>query len=113
MTLTVGFAQAMNLYSGQNYLPYSAGLLEASARRGLAHPDRVDFLLTVWDRAGIADAAARLETTDLVLFSVYVWNFEWSLAVARALKHRNPDIVIGFGGPHVPDRAEAFLRRYP
>ena len=50
---------------------------------------------------------------DVVGFSVYVWNIELSLAIARALKARRPATLIVFGGPQVPDRAEAFLRHNP
>ena len=36
-----------------------------------------------------------------------------SLEAARRLKRRNPDQLIIFGGPQVPDHAEAFLRANP
>ncbi|MCC7272869.1 MAG: radical SAM protein, partial [Alphaproteobacteria bacterium] len=48
----------------------------------------------------------------LVGFSTYVWNGRISLEIARRLKSIRPEIVIVFGGPHVPDQPEAFLRAH-
>ena len=45
--------------------------------------------------------------------STYVWNGRISLEIARRLKALKPGIVIVFGGPHVPDQPEAFLRANP
>ena len=50
--------------------------------------------------------------TDLSLFSTYVWNLRVSLAIAKNLKLRCPETIIAFGGPHVPDRVEPFLRNH-
>ncbi len=46
-------------------------------------------------------------------FSVYVWNIRISLEIAKRLKSLHPEKLIIFGGPQVPDRAEAFLRENP
>ena len=43
----------------------------------------------------------------------YVWNGQISLEIARRLKALKPGIVVVFGGPHVPDQPEAFLRANP
>ena len=61
----------------------------------------------------IADAVEALTDADLVGFSTYVWNGRISLEIARRLKALSPGIVIVFGGPHVPDQPEAFLRANP
>ena len=50
---------------------------------------------------------------DVVGFSTYVWNAQISLESARRLKRANPDQLVIFGGPHVPDHAESFLRANP
>ena len=54
-----------------------------------------------------------LKEADLVGFSTYVWNGRISLEIARRLKAVNPRIVVVFGGPHVPDHPEPFLRANP
>jgi radical SAM superfamily enzyme YgiQ (UPF0313 family) len=111
--LSVGLVQINNSFTGQNYLPYSAGILQAFAQRHLAHSARYEFRLPLYRRLPVAEAVARLSGSDVVFFSTYVWNIRLSLAIARALKAQEPRTLVVFGGPQVPDRAETFLRAHP
>src|SRR5690348_3163902 len=111
--IEVGLVQINNSFSGQNYLPYSVALLEGYARRKAADPSRYHFRLPIYKRIRIGDAVERLADCDIVGFSTYVWNGQISLEIARRLKARRPDILIIFGGPHVPDQPEEFLRANP
>jgi len=108
--IEVGLVQINNSFSGQNYLPYSVALLEGYARRKAADPSRYHFRLPIYKRIRIGDAVERLVDCDVVGFSTYVWNGQISLEIARRLKARRPEILIIFGGPHVPDQPEEFLR---
>ena len=92
-------------------LPYSIGLLQAYADRHAA--ERHEFLAPVYRREAVADAVRHLASADVVGFSTYVWNIRLSLAIARELKRLRPDLLVVFGGPQVPDHAEAFLRASP
>jgi len=112
-TITVGLVQINNSFSGQNYLPYSAGVLQAYAQRHAKNPERFRFLPLLYKRVAISSAVEDLLDADIVGFSTYVWNAQISFEIARRLKLRRPDIVIVFGGPHVPDHAEQFLRDHP
>src|SRR5882724_9277300 len=109
----VGLVQINNSFSGQNYLPYSVALLQTYVQRMAAEPGRYEFLPPLYKRVRIADAVEALKDADLVGFSTYVWNGRISLEIARRLKELKPGIVIVFGGPHVPDQPEAFLRANP
>ncbi len=111
--ITVGLVQINNSFSGQNYLPYAAGLLEAYARAKAKNPERYRFLTPLYRRVRISDAVESLIGADVVGFSTYVWNGRISLEIARRLKRRRPEILVVFGGPHVPDRPDAFLRAHP
>jgi hypothetical protein len=93
--------------------PYSTGLLQAYAQRHAGAPQRYVFLPPVYERMAVDEAATRLESADVVGFSAYVWNIGLSLAIARRIRERRPGVLIVFGGPQVPDRAEAFLRENP
>ncbi len=93
------------------YLPYSVGLLQAYAQQQA--PDRYNFLLPIFKPTPVAEAVEHLQSADIVGFSAYVWNIRQSLAIAEALKAQNPDMLIVFGGPQVPDSPEAFLRENP
>jgi radical SAM superfamily enzyme YgiQ (UPF0313 family) len=106
----VGLVQINNSFSGQNYLPYSAACLQSYAAKNLADPGRFEFLSMIYKRMPIREVVDRLAAADIVGFSSYVWNAQISLETARRLKSRKPDMLIVFGGPHVPDKPEAFLR---
>jgi radical SAM superfamily enzyme YgiQ (UPF0313 family) len=109
----VGLVQINNSFSGQNYLPYSVACLQSYAHAHAPRPDRYQFQRMIYKRLPIRDAVAQLADADIAGFSSYVWNEQISLACARRLKERRPDILIIFGGPQVPDRPEAFLRAHP
>jgi radical SAM superfamily enzyme YgiQ (UPF0313 family) len=111
--VVVGLVQINNSFSGQNYLPYSVALLQTYVQKMAADPGRYRFLPPLYKRVRIADAVEALKEADLVGFSTYVWNGRISLEIARRLKALKPAIVIVFGGPHVPDQPEAFLRANP
>lgn len=110
----VGFVQVNNSFSGQNYLPYTAGFLESYAKRHLPNPNEFEFGLPVYKRIPVDRAVAQLEDSDIVGFSTYVWNFEISKEIAKRLKQKNPETLIIFGGSHVPEKnTDAFLREHP
>lgn len=109
----VGLVQINNSFSGQNYLPYSVGILQAYAQTHLQHPERYDFQLPLYRRMPVAHAVEQLEGADVILFSTYVWNIRISLEVARQVKLRFPHTVIAFGGPQVPNRISDFMLQYP
>ena len=110
MAVKVGLVQINNSFSGQNYLPYSVGILQAYAEKHLEHPQDYEFLLPIYQRLPVAEAVLGLAEAEVVFFSSYVWNIRLTLAIAQALKRRNPEVLTVFGGPQVPDRGETFLR---
>ena len=108
--IPVGLVQINNSFSGQNYLPYSIACLQTYARKNLADPNRYCFLPMIYKRMAVFDVVERLQDATIIGFSAYVWNAQISLEAARRLKRHSPDTLIIFGGPHVPDQAEDFLR---
>ena len=111
--MKIGIAQINTSFSGANYLPYVAGLLQSYAEAHLPNSCDLEFLTPLYKRLPVADAVAHFIDADVVGFSLYVWNVELSLRIAHELRARNPDVFIICGGPHVPDAAEAFLRAKP
>src|SRR5271157_5105640 len=94
----VGLVQINNSFSGQNYFPYSVGLLQAYAQKNARDPGRFEFMLPIYKRVPVQEAVDRLLPADIVGFSAYVWNIRISLEIARRLKEQKPEIVIVFGG---------------
>ena len=108
----IGLVQINNSFSGQNYLPYSIACLQSYAQVRL-DPNRFSFLPMIYKRIPVRDIVSRMASADVVGFSSYVWNAQISLEAARRLKKLDPDRLVIFGGPQVPDHAEAFLRAHP
>lgn len=106
--------QINNSFSNQNYLPYSAGLLQAYAQKYLAEKNDFEFLLPIYKRIPVNEAEKKLSGADIVFFSTYTWNIKISLEIAGRLKKLNPGILTIFGGPQVPnENSEAFMRKFP
>jgi radical SAM superfamily enzyme YgiQ (UPF0313 family) len=109
----VGFVQMNTTVDSSLYLPYSVGLLQAYLQENAPRPERYEFGIPLIHRLTAADAVEALGDADIVGFSMYVWNGNRTLAIARELKAARPETLIVFGGPHVPDDAEEFCRTYP
>ncbi|MEZ0368689.1 MAG: radical SAM protein [Candidatus Sericytochromatia bacterium] len=109
----VGLAQVNAPAEFLVYLPYSVALLQAYAQAHAPDPSRYDFLLPQFQRKRVELAAAELAGADIVGFSCYVWNNTYHLSLAKALKQQHPEILIVFGGPHVPDAPGDFLTSHP
>lgn len=94
-------------------LPYAVGLLQAYVQKHAAAPEDYEFLVPLYKRVPIEQALQHLNGADVVGFSVYLWNINLSLAIARRLKEQQPETLIVFGGPQIPPQAEVFLRQHP
>ncbi len=108
-SVTVGLVQINTGFSGYGYFPYVAGLIQGYVERHAREPGRYEFLSPIHKRMPVDDAARHMVRADVVGFGAYVWNFRLSLAIARAVKAARPETLVIFGGPQIPDRAEAFL----
>ncbi|MEZ0375150.1 MAG: radical SAM protein [Candidatus Sericytochromatia bacterium] len=94
------------------FLPYAAGLLQAYVLRHATDLSRYTFLPFLFERLPLSESLGRAQLADLLAFSTYFWNIEYSLELARLHKLAKPDSLVIFGGPQVPDRAEDFLRAH-
>jgi len=108
----VGIVQMNNEFDGQVYLPLVAGYLEAVVMADEQLKDNFHFIEPIFTRLRVNDAVSKLVSCQIVGFSVYVWNEQLTLKIASELKRRNKDCLIIFGGPQVPDNAEAYMRTH-
>src|SRR3990167_3987680 len=108
--IKIGPIQLNNSFSGQNYLPQSIGMIQAYAKKHLTHAEDYNFLLPLFTFMPINEAVEKLSGADLLVLSLFVWNFENSMAIAREFKKRYPDRLVIVGGPHVPDSKKQFQR---
>lgn len=103
--------QPNNALSESLFLPYSTGTIAAfsfSREEIKKEYHLCDFIFT---KKPVADVLAEMEAPYIVGFSSYMWNIEYNLALAEAIKKKWKDCVIAFGGPQVPDDTE-FLEKY-
>tara|TARA_B100000315_G_C14567063_1_gene583490 strand:- start:115 stop:2106 length:1992 start_codon:yes stop_codon:yes gene_type:complete len=110
--VNVGLVQINNSFSNQNYLPLSVGMLQAYVQKHSSHPEHYQFLLPLYSRISVEEAVHSLLAADVVFFSMYVWNAKISLEIAQRLKRRQPNVLIVFGGPHVPEKDQRFLQKH-
>lgn len=115
-TLDIGLIQISESRCLHTYLPYTIGLLQAYALGHARDPARFRFRPPIFERLTVEQALTQLSGVAIAGFSAYCWNIRRSLAIARALKAAQPETLIIFGGPQIPQtpgETEAFLREHP
>jgi len=109
----VGLVQINNSFSGQNYFPYSVGLLQVYALSHCKNITNFEFDDILYKRISVKTAVEKLKNCDIIGFSIYVWNEKISLKIAKEIREINRSCLIVFGGPQVPDKAEEWLKSNP
>ena len=108
----VGLIQINNSYADSCYFPYSVGLLQAYFQKYSKKSEDFEFLDFMFTRMSVDKAVEYFKRAQIVGFSISVWNYRLSLAIAQKLKEQNPEVLTVFGGPQVPNKAEAFLTEH-
>ena len=93
------------------YLPYTAGILVASAWTSSVVKENCRFKEFIFLREKIDDVLNRMEDPAFIGFSNYCWSTEYNKLLAKAVKDKYPDCIIDFGGHNVPDDF-SFLENY-
>ncbi len=88
--------------SGCVYLPLVSGMLSAYAKTFPEITERYEFMRPLYKRQHPNDIVSQYDNPDVAAFSVSLWNYELSLAVARRLKSKFPECITIFGGPNAP-----------
>ena len=94
----------------QNWLPYSAGCLWAYAQTSEKVTENFQLDGLFFARDKIADVMEKITDPVVVGFSTYVWNEQYNLHMAHAIKEKYPNAIIVFGGPQVNKED---LEKYP
>lgn len=95
------------------YLPYTSGVLWAYARQNkkISNNFNVDYF--VYKRHPFENNFNRVKDSQILFFSVYVWNYKYCLQLAKEVKEHNPEALILFGGPQLPYSDSEFFDKYP
>lgn len=112
--IKIGQVQFNTSFSNQYYFPLAAGMTQAYAKKHLSFSDHFEFTEMIYkfpkNRRELDEMSERLSDCDLVGFSNYTWGEQHSLALAMRYKQRNPNGVVVFGGPQVPDSKKQFRK---
>ena len=109
--IKIGISQINNCFSGAYYLPYVAGLLESYFKKYAKNKKKYEFLEPLFKWISVKDAVKVYSDVDIVGFSLYSWNEQISISIAKKLKALNKNVKIIFGGPQVPNNAEKFFKK--
>ena len=109
------FVQVNDIYAGTQdniYIPYAAGCIMAYCQQIPVIASEYAFQEIIYRRIAIDDVVSALHDPFMVLFSCSVWNTQFNLAAARAVKEAFPACYITFGG-HQVSSDESYLANYP
>ena len=81
--IKIGISQINNCFSGAYYLPYVAGLLESYFNKYAKNKKNYKFLEPLFKRINVQEAVRLYSDVDIVGFSLYSWNEQISLSIAK------------------------------
>ncbi len=93
------------------YLPYTAGILVASAFTSEIVKENYEFKDFIFLREDINAVLEKLDNPSFMGFSSYCWSTEYNKLLAKAVKEKYPDCLIVFGGHDIPNDF-SFLEEY-
>ena len=100
-------------YGDQIHFPYSIASLVAYLKSNAELSKNFQFEKTFVFRDKVDEYIEKCSDTDILLCSCYVWNWEITNHLAREVKKLNPNCMIIFGGPQVPDFSDNFFNDCP
>jgi tRNA A37 methylthiotransferase MiaB len=95
------------------YLPYSAGVVWSYSLQDPAIQQNFEVTEWLWRREALEETAQRLAHNNIVAFSVYVWNHNYSYVLGARIKELNPDVLIVMGGPEPAITDPDIFRKNP
>jgi tRNA A37 methylthiotransferase MiaB len=95
------------------YLPYSVGILWSYANQSEIIQQRYRLENVICMREPVDALADRLKNQDVVAFSCYVWNKNYSMVLANKIKQHNPQCQIIFGGPEANYNDPDIFEKHP
>ncbi len=101
------------LMSGRVYLPNVSGMLRAYAETQAQIKENYQFMPFLFVREQPRKIIDAWENPSVVAFSSSMWNHQLNLALAKSARALFPEVLIVFGGPHVPQSTEEFLEKNP
>ena len=94
------------------HFPYSLGLLWAYAQQFAVIKDNYKLKEMYFLRENPEEVLSRIDNPSVVGFSCYIWNWNYSMHLAKEIKARFPNCKIIVGGPQVPVNDREFFEKF-
>ena len=95
------------------YFPYSVGVVWSYASTFKSIKENYDLKEIVFLKEPLKDIVSRLDKPDVFVLSAYIWNENYNINLAKAVKDKWPECKIIFGGPSVPNNDPNFFIKNP
>jgi hypothetical protein len=93
------------------WLPYSIASVWAYSAQFDHINQQYEVKDCIFRRDTVEDVIDSLDNPSMCVFSTYIWNENYNLEVAKAVKEKYPNCLIVFGGPQVDENGIDFLAR--
>ena len=104
------YSSQFNYQYGNNiHVPYSIGTLVSYLKSKDNIKSKFEFKKTAVFRDRVDEYIQAYANADILLCSCYVWNWEITNYLAKKVKENNPNCLVVFGGPHVPQNTSGFF----
>ena len=100
-------------YGEQIHFPYSIARLVSYIKHNTDFGSNFEFKKTFIFRDNVESYIESCIDCDILLCSCYVWNWEITKYAAEKIKEKNPNCLIIFGGPQIPNHSEGFFKNHP
>ena len=111
--LLVNSSQYNFQYGNRIHFPYSIAMLETFLQSNDHINKNFKFGKTFVFREHVEEDINKCKNSDILLCSCYVWNWEITIHLAKQVKKINPNCLIIFGGPQVPEDTTGFFEKHP
>lgn len=89
-----------------NWLPYAAGCLISYCQRIPEINEQYHFLEPIFLATDPEDYRKIFEKTDILGLTCYVWNQSYNDDLSQFYKEVNPNGIVVYGGPNIPENNE-------
>ena len=111
--LLVNSSQYNFQYGNRIHFPYSIAMLETFLQSNDHINQNFKFGKIFVFREHVEEDINKCKNSDILLCSCYVWNWEITIHLAKQVKKINPNCLIIFGGPQVPEDTTGFFEKHP
>lgn len=95
------------------FLPYSSGVIWSYAKTSPEVDENYELGEFIFKRESLDLALEKLQTSDVIAFSTYIWNHQYNFTLAKNIKKKYPNKFIIFGGPEPAIENPDFFKEYP